>query len=117
MPLIVKHGYRRKYAVGGRGLFDTITNLAGRMFTSSAAKTLGSKAMNAATNAAMKGMEKGAIKAVDHVARRITRKKKTTSSKPKRTPGQQTRLNNLISGSGIATIHDFVQRYKAIHNG
>lgn len=114
MPLVVNHGYRRKYAVGGRGLFDTIANLAGRVLTSSAAKTLGSKAVSAATNAALKGVEKGASKAVDHVVNRVTRKKKPQAPpiKSKRTSQQQVRLNNLISGGGIATIHDFVQRYR-----
>ena len=114
----MKRGYRRRYAVGGRGLFDTVANLAGRIFTSSAAKTLGSKAMSAATNAALKGVEKGASKAVDHVVDKVTRKarKPNLSSKPSKPPmssqQQQARLNNLISGGGIATIHDFVQRYK-----
>ena len=115
MPLVVSHGYRRKYSVGGRGLFDTITNLAGRMLSSSAAKTLGSKAVSAISNAATKGLEKGATKAVDHVIHRRARKKKSLpapAAKTKRTPHQQARLNNLISGGGVATIHDFVQRYR-----
>ena len=111
----MNRGYRRRYAVGGRGLFDTVANLAGRIFTSSAAKTLGSKAMSAATNAALKGVEKGASKAVDHVVDKVTRKARKPS-KPSKLPmpsqQQQARLNNLISGGGIATIHDFVQRYK-----
>ena len=118
--LKTKRGYARKYAYGGRGLFDTIASLAGRMFTSSAAKTLGSKAMSAATNAALKGVEKGASKAVDHVVDKVTRPRPRPSkpsvqhAKPgvQRLKPQQVRLNNLISGSGIATIHDFVQRYK-----
>ena len=116
----MKRGYRRKYAVGGRGLFDTVANLAGRIFTSSAAKTLGSKAMSAATNAALKGVEKGAAKAVDHVVDKVTRKVQkprkpnipSNPSIPAMTSQQQARLNNLIPGGGIATIHDFVRRYK-----
>ena len=115
MPLVVNHGYRRKYAVGGKGLFDTIANLAGRVLSSSAAKTLGSKAVSAASNAALKGVEKGASKAVDHVVHRMSRKKNlppAPTPKTKRTLQQQARLNNLISGGGIATIHDFVQRYR-----
>ena len=112
--LQIKKGYARKYAYGGRGLFDTITSLVGRAFTSSAAKSLGSKAMSAATNAALKGVEKGASKAVDHVVDKVTRprRKPAQQSNVQRSKPQQTRLNNLISGSGIATIHDFVQRYK-----
>ena len=111
----MKRGYRRRYAVGGRGLFDAVANLAGRIFTSSAAKTLGSKAMSAATNAALKGVEKGASKAVDHVVDKVTRKARKPnlpSKLPMLSQQQQARLNNLISGGGITTIHDFVQRYK-----
>lgn len=114
--LQIKKGYARKYAYGGKGLFDTIASLAGRMFTSSAAKTLGSKAVSAATNAALKGVEKGASKAVDHVVDKVTRprKRSKTPQQPsvQRKKPEQVRLNNLISGSGIKTIHDFVQRYK-----
>ena len=74
--------------------------------------------MSAATNAAIKGVEKGASKAVDHVVENVSRRSKipkqhAPSKIPKqRTSQQQARLNNLISGAGIATIHDFVQRYK-----
>lgn len=60
--LKTKRSYARKYVYGGRGLFDAITNLAGRMFTSSTAKTLGSKAVSAAANAALKGDEKELLK-------------------------------------------------------
>ena len=56
--LTIEKGYARKYAYGGRGLFDTITGLVGRIFTSSAAKSLGNKAMSAATKAALKGVKK-----------------------------------------------------------
>lgn len=74
--------------------------------------------MTAATNAALEGVEKGANKAMDHVIHKVGKKPKTktlhqqarfnnisSSSKSKK-------LNNIISGSGIATIHDFVNRYK-----
>lgn len=117
--LQTKKGYRRKYVYGGRGLFDTLTGLLGRAFTSSAAKTLGRKAVTAATSAALKGVEKGATKAVDHVVDKMTSKRQSIHDFVQRTPHpkkiaphQQTRLNNIISGSGIVTIRDVVNRYK-----
>ena len=78
--------------------------------------TWGNKAMSAAARAALKGVEKGATKAVDHVIDKVTRLRErrmpTQRINVQRSNAQQTRLNNLISGSGIATIHDFVQRDK-----
>ena len=121
--LQTKRGYRRKYVYGGRGLFDTVSGLLGRVFASSAAKTLGSKAMTAATNAALKGVEKGATKAVDHVVEKITSKRKprpksihdfvqrTPAPSKKMTSQQRTKLNNILGG-GIVTIRDVVKRYK-----
>ena len=113
--LTIKKGYARKYAYGGRGLFDT--GLVGRVFTSSAAKSLGNEAMSAVTNAALKGVEKGATKAVDHVVDKVNRKhrKSTQQSFVQRNKPQQNRLNNLISGFGIKTVYDFVQRFQEIH--
>lgn len=71
--------------------------------------------MSAATDAGLKGFEKGSTKVVDHVVDKVTRKPKQQSvpkhSNIQRSKLRQTRLN-LISGSCIATIHDFVQRYK-----
>ena len=111
--LQIKGGYRRRYAYGGRGLFDTVTKLLGRAFTSSAAKTLGAKALTAATDAAVKGVEKGATKAVDHVVKKLTAPQKTQQkARFKAITQPKSNLHNLIAGSGIATIHDFVRTYK-----
>ena len=115
--LQTKRGYRRKYVYGGRGIFDTLSGLVGRVFTSSAAKTLGSKAMSAATSAALKGVEKGATKAVDHIVDKISTKpihdfvQRTPPPKKKMTPKQRTELNNIL-GSGISSIRDVVKHYK-----
>ena len=38
--IVPKRGFKRKYAYGGSGKFDSITNLLMRIFTSSAAKEL-----------------------------------------------------------------------------
>ena len=69
-----KHGYRRKYMYGGSRLLDTLTGEIGWAFTSSAAKTLGQKAVSAATSA----VEKGEAKAVDHVDK-MTSKRRSKS--------------------------------------
>ena len=122
--LQTKRGFRRKYVYGGKGLLDTLTGLLGRAFTSSAAKTLGQKAVSAATSAAVKGVEKGAAKAVDHVVEKMSSKRQPKSrplrdfvnrpspSSKEMSSQQRSRLNNLISGSGIATIRDVVKRYR-----
>ena len=113
--LQTKKGYRRKYVYGGRGLLDTLTGLLGRAFTSSAAKTLGQKAVSAATSAAVKGVEKGAAKAVDHVVEKMTAKRRSIQdfvvhpSSKAMSSQQRSRLNNILSGSGIRSI---VKRYK-----
>ena len=76
--LLIRNGCRRKYAYDGKGLFDIITGLVGRVFTPSAAKSLGNKNMSAASNAALKGVEKWA-KAVDHVIdNRLTERRMPT---------------------------------------
>ena len=111
--LKIKKDYRRKYVYGGRGLFDTVTKLLGRAFTSSAAKTLGSKALTAATDAAVKGVEKGATKAMDRVVNKLTAPKKTQQKVRFNAITQpKSNLHNLIAGAGIATIRDFVKSYK-----
>ena len=72
--------------------------------------------MSAATNEALNGVERGVSKAVDHVTDKETRPREhrmpTQHINVQRSKPQQTWLNNLVSGSGIGTIHDFAQRYK-----
>ena len=62
-------------------------SIAGRMFTSFAAKTLESKAMSAATNAAMIGVKKVVAKVVDHVVDKVPRPRKPSVQRSK--PNQQ----------------------------
>ena len=107
--LITKQGYRRKYVVGGRGIFDTVRSLLGRVYTSAAAKTLGKKAATAATNAAIKGVEKGATKAVDHLVSKIPPPKARNSKLPPKAAAilskHEGNIHNLIAGAGIARVH------------
>ena len=45
--LITKRTYKKKYVIGGDGIFDSIGNLFARMFSSNAAKQLASTALQA----------------------------------------------------------------------
>ena len=72
--------------------------------------------MSASANVALKGVEKGATKLVNHVLDKVTRLREcrmtTQRISVQHSNAQQTQLNNGISGFGISTTHDFVQLYK-----
>ena len=44
--IVAKRGFKKRYAYGGSGIFDTIASLLTRIFTSSAAKQIASSAMD-----------------------------------------------------------------------
>ena len=44
--IVAKRGFKKRYAYGGSGIFDTIAGLLTRIFTSSAAKQIASSAMD-----------------------------------------------------------------------
>ena len=44
--IVTKHGFKKRYAYGGSGIFDTIANLLTRIFTSSAAKQIAPSALD-----------------------------------------------------------------------
>ena len=50
--LITKRTYKKKYVIGGAGIFDSIGNFCARMFSSNAAKQLASTALQAGKTAA-----------------------------------------------------------------
>ena len=50
--LITKRIYKKKYVIGGAGIFDSIGNFFARMFSSNAAKKLASATLLAGKNAA-----------------------------------------------------------------
>ena len=50
--LITKRTYKKKYVIGGIGIFDSIGNFLARMFSSNAAKPLASAALQAGKTAA-----------------------------------------------------------------
>ena len=67
--IVPKHGFKKSYAYGGSGIFDTIASLLTRMFTSSAAKQIASSALDVgksvAKEGAKKALEAGKSAAVD----------------------------------------------------
>ena len=67
--LITKRTYKKKYVVGGAGIFRSIGNFLARMFSSNAAKQLVSTALQAGITAAkdigMKSIDVGKTAAID----------------------------------------------------
>ena len=67
--LITKRSYKKKYVIGGAGIFGSIGNFFARMFSSNAAKLLASAALQAGKTAAkdigMKAIDVGKTVAVN----------------------------------------------------
>ena len=113
--IVTKHGFKKRYAYGGSGIFDTIVNLLTRIFTSSAAKQIVSSALDVgkrvAKERAKKALEAGKSAAVD-VGKKLVMKALTPKSKKilqKYTEPKTENINNLIDGSAIA-IQDLVKK-------
>ena len=56
--IVTKHGFKKRYAYGGSGIFDTITSLLARIFTSSVAKQIASSALDVGKSVAKEGSKK-----------------------------------------------------------
>ena len=82
--IVPKHGFKKRYAYGGSGIFDTMANLLTRIFTSSAAKQITSSALDVgksvAKEGAKKALEVGKSAAVD-VGKKLVTKALTPKSK------------------------------------
>ena len=106
--IIPKQGFTKRYAYGGSGIFDSITKLLMRIFTSNAAKQLASSALdvgkNVAKEGAKKALEAGKSVATD-VGKKLVQKALAPKSKKileKYTAQLQTQnINSLIAGSSI----------------
>ena len=106
--IVPKHGFKKRYAYGGSGIFDTMVNFLTRMFTSNAAKQIASSALDVgksvAKEGAKKALEVGKSAAVD-VGKNLVTKALTPKSKKilqKYTTSPQTRnISTLIDGSAI----------------
>ena len=113
--IVSKHGFKKRYAYGGTGIFDTIANLLTRIFTSSAAKQIASSTLDVgksvAKEGAKKALEVGKSTAVD-VGNKLITKALTPKSKKilqKYTQLTTQDINTLIDGSAIE-IQDLVKK-------
>ena len=128
MLVIKNKGFARKYAYGGRGIFDSIASLFSRFFTSDAAKAITSSALDigkkaakevgkkaldigkeTAIKAAPKLIEKGINKALTPKAKNILQKynlqidpKAVSTQLTEKAQGMLNKydINNLMMGSG-----------------
>ena len=113
--IVSKHGFKKKYAYGGSGIFDTIANLLTRIFTSSAAKQIKSSALDVgksvAKEGAKKALEVGKSTAVDVGKKLVTRALTPKSKKvlQKHTQPTTQDINTLIDGSAVE-IQDLVKK-------
>ena len=80
--IVPKRGFKKRYAYGGSGIFDTIASLLTRIFTSGAAKQIASSAMDVA----------------EWILQKYTTPKPATQD-----------INSLIDGSAIA-VQDLVRK-------
>ena len=56
--IVTKHGFKKRYAYGGSGIFYTTASLLARIFTSSAAKQIASSALDVGKSVAKEGAKK-----------------------------------------------------------
>ena len=106
--IVPKRGFKRKHAYGGSGIFDSITKLLMRLFTSNAAKQLASSTIdmgkNVAKEGAKKALEAGTAAATDAgkklVKKALTPKSKKILQKFRAQPTTRN-INSLIDGSAI----------------
>ena len=124
--IVTKHGFKKRYAYGGSGIIDTITNLLTRIFTSSAAKQIASSALDVGKSVAKEGVRKAldvGKSAATYIGKKLVTKALTPKSKKilqkytEPTQGSQrlatqqslTDINTLIDGSAIG-IQDLVKK-------
>ena len=105
--IIPKQGFKKSYRYGGRGIFDSITKLLMRIFSSGVAKQLASSTLDAGTKVAKEGAKKalevGATAAAD-AGKKLVQKALTPKSKTileKYSPPQPQNINSLIAGSAV----------------
>ena len=116
--IVTKHGFKKWYAYGSSGIFDTIANFLTRIFMSSAAKQIASSALDVGKSLAKEGAKK-AKKALEagksataDMGKKLVTKALTPKSKKilqKYTEPATRDINTLIDGSAIA-IQDLVKK-------
>ena len=106
--IVPRQGFKKSYRYGGSGIFDSITKLLMRIFTSGAAKQLASSALDVGTKVAKEGAKKalevGATTAAD-AGKKLVQKALTPKSKKilekYSSPPQPQDTNSLIAGSAV----------------
>ena len=106
--IVPRQGFKKRYQYGGSGIFEPMTRLLMRIFSSGAAKQLASSALDAGTKVAKEGAKKalevGATAAADAgkklVQKALTPKSKTILKKYS-LPQQPQNINSLIDGSAV----------------
>ena len=105
--IVPKQGYRRQYAFGGTGIFDTIGNIVKGVVTSQAGKDLAKFTLDSAKNIAKTTATDVGNRMVKKV---LTPKSKNIISKHTNTlnPNNAVKINELVkmlnSGMGIKKI-------------
>ena len=105
--IVSKQGYKRKYAFGGTGIFDTIGNIIKGIVTSQAAKDLTKTALDASKNIVKTTSSDIGNRLIKKV---LTPKSKNIISKHTRAlnPNDAVKINELVkklnSGMGIKKI-------------
>ena len=144
MLIVPKRRYTRKYVIGGAGIFDTVTGVFKRLFSSGvanraaatalsmgkdAAKELGKKAldvgMTTAVEAGKRLMDKGAAKllASSVLAPPAPKLTRENAAMLTRLFPVETNINNILAGDGLGSaakavsIHDLVRHLNNNKNG
>ena len=105
--IVPKQGYRRQYAFGGTGIFDTIGNIVKGIVTSQAAKDLTKTALDASKNIVKTTASDVGNRLIKKV---LTPKSKSIISKHTKTlnPNDAVKINELVKmlnkGMGIKKI-------------
>ena len=105
--IVPKQGYKRKYAFGGTGIFETLGNLIKGIVTSQAAKDLTKTALDASKNIVKTTASDVGNRLVKKV---LTPKSKSIISKHTKTlnPNDAVKINELVKmlnkGMGIKKI-------------
>ena len=105
--IVPKQGYKRQYAFGGTGIFDSIGNIIKGVVTSQAGKDLAKFTLDSAKNIAKTTASDVGNKLVKKV---LTPKSKNIISKHTKAlnPNDAVKINNLVkmlnSGTGIKKI-------------
>ena len=105
--IVPKQGYKRQYAFGGTGIFDTIGNIIKGIVTSQAAKDLTKTALDASKNIVKTTASDVGNRLVKKV---LTPKSKSIISKHTKTlnPNDAVKINELVKmlnkGMGIKKI-------------